>query len=385
MGLGNTQVFYVGSGGNVGIGTSGLGHQFDIYGTGSTGYVAGIYNGNTDPNAGGMYVESDGNGNILDLNNNGSDIASVSPQQSTVNNPFNLTSAGDVGIAYDMYFTNPTSSTIRSGAPLSVESGPIYGSSDLTLRTFNAGNVIFDVGPTGEVIIGTGVGKTSPILFVMDNGSSDPAGTNGAMYYSTASNAFRCYANGTWGACAGSSTYTSQIVLSPEYSGASLSKDGSTSNDGSLTSDNNLNTGTSGWQNYYQWSSTNAALQDYSVLVRVTLPGDFSSWQTGSCPGSTCALQFNYQTGLGTTGDNYISYRVNNDTDTPGTSVCSIGSTASTAWSSSGCTSTTLSSGSSPQWNAAGQTAIIRIKLAAKNTSSALTRAGDIILRYNAR
>lgn len=384
-GLGSSQVFYVSSAGTVGIGTTGMGHEFDVVGTGSTGYVAGVYNNNTDPNASGVYMESDGGGNILDLNNAGSDVLSVSPAQSTINNPLNVTAAGDVGIAYDLYFTNQTAANIRSYGPLSLESGEAFESNDLTLRTFNAGNVVFDVGGSGEVMIGTGVGKTTPVLLVLDNGSTDPLGTNGALYYSTASNKLRCFENGAWTNCVASSVGTTgssmQIVLSPEYAGASLSKDDSSTNDGSMTSDDSL-TGTNSWRNYYQWTSTNAALQDYSVIVRVTLPNDFGSWQTGSCPGSTCALEVAYQTGVGSTASNYVSFRVNSDTDTPGTAICTVAGVGSTAWTSTGCASTVLQSGTAPQWYSAGQSAVIRVKLAANNTASALARVGDIILRY---
>jgi hypothetical protein len=176
---------------------------------------------------------------------------------------------------------------------------------------------------------------------------------------------------------------TKTIVLSPEYAGASLSADGSGTTAVAMTSDNTLNAAGVGWKNYYELSSTNAALQDYSVIVRVALPSDFGSWASGSCPGSTCALEMNFQTGLSTTADNAISYQVSHDTDTPGTVICTVGSTAATAWTATGCTSSTLVDGSAPQWGvAADEKAVIRIKMAAKNTSNALTRSGDIILRY---
>ncbi len=174
------------------------------------------------------------------------------------------------------------------------------------------------------------------------------------------------------------------IVLSPEYPGASLSADGSGTTSVSMTSDNTLNSGGVGWKNYYELTSAEASLQDYSVVVRVTLPSDFASWETGACP-DACALEFKYQTGLSTTADNAISYKVTNDLDTPGSDVCSVGSTASTGWGSSGCVEGTLNDGSAPEWDAPGETAVIRIKMAAKNTGSAFVRAGDIIMRYKSR
>lgn len=175
------------------------------------------------------------------------------------------------------------------------------------------------------------------------------------------------------------------IVISPEYPGGSLSADGSGTTSVAMTSDNTLNAAGIGWKNYYELSSTEATLQDYSVIVRVTLPSDFDTWETGSCPSSTCALEFAYQTGVGATADNTISYIVSNDTDTPASSVCSVGNTASTSWGSSGCTEAVLNDNSAPEWDAAGETAVVRIKLAAKNTTNALTRAGDIILRYKSK
>ncbi|HEY4694447.1 MAG TPA: hypothetical protein VIH52_00580, partial [Candidatus Nanoarchaeia archaeon] len=178
----------------------------------------------------------------------------------------------------------------------------------------------------------------------------------------------------------GSARPTKIITLSPEYEGAVLDTDGSSTVDGSMTSDN-ADSGTA-WRNYYQWTSTNASNQDYTVMVRITLPQDFSSWATGSCPGSTCALEIAYQTGLAATTNNGVSAIVNNDTDTPGTAVCTISEAASTSWTTFGCASTTLDDASAPEWDAAGETAVIRIKLKANSTVSALARVGDIKLRY---
>lgn len=67
------------------------------------------------------------------------------------------------------------------------------------------GNVNFTVGPTsssGKVQIGNSATAT-PDLLVLDNGTADPSGTNGGMYYNTTSNKFRCYQNGAWANCIG--------------------------------------------------------------------------------------------------------------------------------------------------------------------------------------
>jgi hypothetical protein len=55
------------------------------------------------------------------------------------------------------------------------------------------------------VQIGSATANTNPTLLVLNNYASatDPAtGTNGAMYYNTTSNVFRCYQNGSWVNCA---------------------------------------------------------------------------------------------------------------------------------------------------------------------------------------
>jgi len=76
----------------------------------------------------------------------GSTIMSVSDTISTFNNPTAFTAVGDVSMAYDLIMTNQTSSFIKSNGPLSLESGEVFESNDLTLRTFNAGEVVVDGG-----------------------------------------------------------------------------------------------------------------------------------------------------------------------------------------------------------------------------------------------
>jgi hypothetical protein len=69
---------------------------------------------------------------------------------------------------------------------------------------------------------------------------------------------------------------TSSVVISPEYSGAILYADG-TDNYGRMTSDA-IETG-GVFKNYYEWKSDRETLQDYDILVRITLPTDFVSWK----------------------------------------------------------------------------------------------------------
>jgi hypothetical protein len=175
---------------------------------------------------------------------------------------------------------------------------------------------------------------------------------------------------------AGSARPTKTITLSPEYPGATFTTDSTGTNNGSLTSDN---TGSgSSFRNYYEWSSTQASLQDYTIAVRVTLPQDFSDW-------ATTGFSLEYQTGTATATDNAVSAKIYEASQT--TAACDLSTDrASTSWATTNmtCAGSTLNDGTN-DWDTAGQVGIIKIKVRAKNTASALARIGDITLSYKAK
>lgn len=73
------------------------------------------------------------------------------------------------------------------------------------------GNVNFTVdgtGSSGKVQIGNS-GTATPDLLVLDNGTADPTGVNGGMYYNTTSNRFRCYQENGWNDCVTASSSAS--------------------------------------------------------------------------------------------------------------------------------------------------------------------------------
>jgi hypothetical protein len=79
-------------------------------------------------------------------------------------------------------------------------------------------------GTTGNVQIGAGgAGSATPDLLVMDikNTAGDPTGTNGAMYYNSNTNKFRCFENAAWKDCTttpggpSASSVTDTSVTSP--------------------------------------------------------------------------------------------------------------------------------------------------------------------------
>lgn len=90
-------------------------------------------------------------GNLFNITDAGSSLFNVSESQITANLPTQFTAPGDVGFAYDVMFTNQTASYIRSKAPLYLEAGEVFESNDLTLRTFNAGDVNIDLTGTGRL------------------------------------------------------------------------------------------------------------------------------------------------------------------------------------------------------------------------------------------
>ena len=79
--------------------------------------------------------------------------------------------------------------------------GNTTGMVTITSGTGNI-NLLANGTSTGNVQIGDGgAASATPDLLVLDTGTADPTGVNGATYYNTTSNKFRCYENGAWKDC----------------------------------------------------------------------------------------------------------------------------------------------------------------------------------------
>jgi len=98
--------------------------------------------------------------NLFNITDNGTSLFSVSETSVTANIPTNFTSAGDVSMSYDLNFTNLTSSTIQSASQFYINAGETYDSSDMTLTTYNKGNIIADT----EAFVTTGAATVSGTL-----------------------------------------------------------------------------------------------------------------------------------------------------------------------------------------------------------------------------
>jgi len=71
-------------------------------------------------------------------------------------------------------------------------------------------------------------------LLTLGSAASDPAGANGAMYYNTGSNAFRCYVSGAWGGCGIGGSGTTNYVA--RFTGTSTLGTGAIQDNGSTVS-----------------------------------------------------------------------------------------------------------------------------------------------------
>lgn len=169
---------------------------------------------------------------------------------------------------------------------------------------------------------------------------------------------------------AGNARPTKTITLSPEYPGAVLtpfygggtdaSISGTMISDAETTPSNNIRT-------YYDWERNASGQHFYTVAVRVTLPKDFSAWTTSN------AVVINYQTQSATSTNSSVDARIYLEGN--GTVDASSTGLASTSW-----TTTSFNSSTLDLWNAAGETAVIYLRLGSQGGNYA--RVGDIVLNY---
>jgi hypothetical protein len=102
-----------------------------------------------------LNIGSNGNvTNLFNVTDNGSTLFRVAESQIESAVPHSFTAAGDVTMAFDILFTNQTASFIKTNAPFTLEVGESFESNNLTLRTYSAGDIILELGATGQAIVG---------------------------------------------------------------------------------------------------------------------------------------------------------------------------------------------------------------------------------------
>ena len=148
---------------------------------GNTFRLGGLLTQNTDIGLSGFSLSFSDGGNTL---------VSFSSAGNTFYNPTTFTSSGDVSIAYDLNFTNSTASYIRSAAPLYIQAGEVFNSSDLILKTYNAGSIIFDSSNLWTDGTNFGIGTTAPTNTLTVGGNANTTGnlTVGGTFVSVGSN-----------------------------------------------------------------------------------------------------------------------------------------------------------------------------------------------------
>jgi hypothetical protein len=162
-------------------------------------------------------------------------------------------------------------------------------------------------------------------------------------------------------------TLIDKLVFSAEYAGAALEADG-TDNLGFLTSDNAGSANS--WMNYYHWENTltDGGTNDYDVILRFTLPTDFTAWEAN-------AIVIDH---AGTSNANFTATVY---TEGSATALATLGATttgAITTWGTATIPNTGITL-------AAGQTGIIVLKMTATDVGTAgasSIRLGDITLNF---
>ncbi len=112
------------------------------------------------------------------------------------------------------------------------------------------------------------------------------------------------------------------LSLIPLYPNAVYTQSGTTAV-GQLT-----NSGATGTENLYRWTTSRATLQDYWMSVRVQVPKNFNHWESAS------GVQLRLRTATTGAADNYITFRMR---DTAGADVAlgnnaSLKSTVASTW-----------------------------------------------------
>lgn len=259
------------------------------------------------------------------------------------------------------------------------------GTTVFSVRTISNRTLSGDIGSAGSTVdIGTNfaVNQTTPGLnFTLPSTATagkmvkiSNSGTAAFTMYNTviAPSKFAefMWTGSTWIPMTGgsSSVVNKKMVLSAEYAGAVVTPGNeTTSHNGDLYGDNTGSTGPYAYyyMNYYHWESrSGSGPHSYQIIVRVTLPNDFTEWET------TNAIQYVHMAQASCSVELDI-YNVTTNTQIYYGSPLTSGS-----W-----TTTDIPGNSLTNWVTPGQTVAIVITMRA-STNGNYARIGDIILNY---
>jgi trimeric autotransporter adhesin len=191
----------------------------------------------------------------------------------------NSSSANNASILLPVAGAQITRNVADAFTALTVQQVHASSTGDI-LRLQNSAATVLSVSNNGSLQVGSSTTDATASLLGLDsyNNGTDPSGFNGAMYYNTSTNKFRCYQNGAWIDCISTGATTNRITLIPEYEGAVTQGDG-TNNNGTLYTGYASGLGvTDGYKhNYYEWYTSQSTSQDYDIIINHKLPSDFNS------------------------------------------------------------------------------------------------------------
>jgi SOS response regulatory protein OraA/RecX len=158
------------------------------------------------------------------------------------------------------------------------------------------------------------------------------------------------------------------LEFTPEYSGATMATYYGTGTDTSITGSMNSDVETGNpLHNYYEWNSSEAALNGYTVSFSVSLPSDFDAWA------DTNAIQIYYKTETASDADNKLEFYIYDATNAAITS--STSGNASTSWAAA-----SIDDSSLVGWSTANARAFIFVRM--RSMSDNFARVGEIRLNY---
>ncbi len=151
-----------------------------------------------------------------------------------------------------------------------------------------------------------------------------------------------------------------------------------------MTSDASASAVLSNHRSYYEWNSSETSLQDYTIMVRFTLPEDFSDW-------ASTAITVNYNTELTTNNTaklDFITYNADASLTgafpyTPVSMRTNQVSATAKTWTSFSIPQTDLVKGQEHDIESPGEQAIFYVKLYSKDNTH--VQLGDIELNYLAK
>jgi len=254
-GTGTVPALTIAADGTIGIGNSSPAYALDVAGAGN--FTGGVIAPQLD-NSGTLSIGTS-NATDITVGSTGS-VSTLTLGQSTASNTINIGNAsttgtqtinlgtGATGIGADVVsigsYLNSSATTIKGGTGNinlltdNASTSVIAKSNVNTAAAFQVQNSsavgLFSVDTSSnQVVIGPSGGDTNGTLVVLGTktNSGDPTGVNGAMYYNSNMQQFRCYRDGSWAAC-GLNPIDRGYAISDEFLGGTTATDGAIGDSG---------------------------------------------------------------------------------------------------------------------------------------------------------